>query len=430
MNNSQEYTKIEESWINNKEFPIKRMKYLVNFIRGIEPGSKNYGIEGEGKRFIRVNDIGSNNKNNVYVKVETDAVCNNGDILLCLDGSPGITTREMKGIFSTGLRKLELKEDTLNYDYLFYSLNCDFVQEAIQFFSKGTTIMHASDVTNYLKQPLPDLATQKIIVNFLDEKTEKIDALINNKKNQIRILNEKEKLTIEILFKKGVNNKQLIDSGIEWIGKIPSNWKIKKLKKLLLPKNGIKIGPFGSQLKIEIMKPSGYKVYGQENVIYNDFNRGINYIDKEKFEELKQCEIVTGDIVIAMMGTIGNTHLVPEGIEKGIMNSHLLRLRTNKELIAAEFLSLGLNKAHYLIQNIIRNSKGAIMQGLNSEIIKNLLIALPPINEQEKIVKYLNEKTSKIQRAIKLIKKEILRLEEYKKILINNAVTGRIKVGA
>ena len=143
MNNSSEYQKIEERWFDSKKFKKRRLKYLVNFVRGIEPGSKNYGIEGEGKRFIRVNDIGSNNKGNVYVNIDTHSICNKEDILLCLDGSPGIVVRGFEGIFSTGLRKIELKGKKLDYNYLFYSLNCDFSQECISFFSKGTTRMAA-----------------------------------------------------------------------------------------------------------------------------------------------------------------------------------------------------------------------------------------------------------------------------------------------
>ena len=189
MIKSNEYKLIEDKWFNSKKFDRKRLKYFINFLRGIEPGSKNYGIEGKGKRFIRVNDIGSNNKDNVYVNLETNAICKKEDILLCLDGSPGLVEKGFEGIFSTGLRKIELKSFELIYDYLFYSLKCDFSQECISFFSQGTTIMHSSDAPNYLKQPLPSIEEQIIISNYLDNVTKKIDIVIANKKKTNRSFN-------------------------------------------------------------------------------------------------------------------------------------------------------------------------------------------------------------------------------------------------
>jgi len=108
-----------------------------------------------------------------------------------------------------------------------------------------------------------------------------------------------------------------IDSGVEWIGEIPEKWELIPLKHLLRSgKEGIKIGPFGSSLKLEIMKPDGYKVYGQENIIKNDFTIGKRYIDESKFKELIIYEINPGDIVITMMGTTGKAKVVPHGIKK------------------------------------------------------------------------------------------------------------------
>ena len=80
---------------------------------------------------------------------------------------------------------------------------------------------------------------------------------------------------------------------------------------VLLP-NGIKIGPFGSQLKKETLIPYGqYKVYGQENVYEKDFSIGDRYLEKEHFDKLSSCEIVPGDFVMSTMGTIVEYELIP-----------------------------------------------------------------------------------------------------------------------
>ncbi len=125
------------------------------------------------------------------------------------------------------------------------------------------------------------------------------------------------------------------DSGVEWLGKIPSHWGICPLRRKLFRRpDSIKIGPFGSQLRLESMTSAGFKVYGQEHVISGDFDRGEKYIDETKFAELSACEIRPGDLVITMMGSGGRCAIAPSSIEPGIMDSHLLRVRLPQEELA------------------------------------------------------------------------------------------------
>ena len=113
------------------------------------------------------------------------------------------------------------------------------------------------------------------------------------------------------------------DSGVEWLGEVPEHWEVCKLRRKLRTPDGIKIGPFGSQLKLEQMSPSGYKVYGQANVIARDFARGTKFVNQEKFDELSACEVLPGDLLVTMMGTSGRCTHVPEDTAMGIMDSHL-----------------------------------------------------------------------------------------------------------
>lgn len=424
MNNSKEYAKIEESWINNKEFSTTRTKYLINFMRGIEPGSSNYGIEGEGKRFIRVNDIGSNNKNNVYVDVETDAVCNKGDILLCLDGSPGITTREMEGVFSTGLRKLELREDKLDYDYLFYSLNCDFVQEAIQFFSKGTTIMHASDVVNYLKQPVPDLAEQKRIVNFLNEKTQEIDKIIKSKKKQIGLLKEYRNIIINEIFQKGIKKSEYKTTEIEWIEQMPVNWALKKLK-YLTTKIGSGKTPKGGS---EIYPDQGIIFIRSQNVYFDKLRLdNVKFISEVTHKNMGNTKVQANDLLLNITGaSIGRIGIFPKELNQANVNQHVSIIRANEFIIPRYlqyFLYSNLGQAY-----IFSMQNGSSKEGLNAKEIGFFKIPLPKRLEQEKIIEFLNTKTDHINNLIATIKSEIEKIQEFKKILINDAVTGRVKV--
>jgi len=181
------------------------------------------------------------------------------------------------------------------------------------------------------------------------------------------------------------------------IGKIPEDWKIKSTEELLLPEKGsLKIGPFGSQLKKEFFVSEGFKVYGQENVFKNNFSLGSRYITKERFEFLRSCELKPGDFLISMMGTIGFVTIVPEDIEEGIMDSHLLRLRIDESKFYKRFL-LYVFRSN-LIQNQISSlSVGTIMEGLSSNIIKKLTFPCPNLEEQRSIASILSSLDSKIE---------------------------------
>ncbi len=217
---------------------------------------------------------------------------------------------------------------------------------------------------------------------------------------------------------------KLNESNIQGVGAIPSHWNIKKLKHCLLPgSEGIKIGPFGSALKSEILITEGYKVYGQENLIKDDFTLGHRFISEEKFNELKSYEIIENDVLISMMGTVGKCKVVPSIIEKGIMDSHLIRIRFNESIILPEFAAYLIQDSIYIKVQIDLNSKGSIMSGLNSSIIKNLKLILPPIEEQRIILKYISRKNMQLYQLSNSKNILINLLNEQRQSIITEAVT-------
>lgn len=214
------------------------------------------------------------------------------------------------------------------------------------------------------------------------------------------------------------------DSGIEWIGEIPEDWETVRLKYLLAGGNdGIKIGPFGSSLKLDDTVEDGlYKVYGQENLIRNDFNAGKRYIDENKYLELEVYSVFPGDILISMMGTIGKCSIVPKGIQNGIMDSHLTRIRVNEAKVYTNYISLLIADSHYIKSQLDLLSKGSIMNGLNSSIIKELIIACPPLTIQQRIANYLNKRCSEVDRIISAKQKQNELLKEQRQSIIYETV--------
>ena len=213
------------------------------------------------------------------------------------------------------------------------------------------------------------------------------------------------------------------DSGIDWLGKIPKHWEVCELRRKLQNGQGIKIGPFGSQLKLEFMQETGFKVYGQENIIWNDFTLGTRYIGEDKFNELSTCSIQPNDVLVTMMGTSGRCQVVPENIELGLIDSHLLRLRVKNDELQPRFISILIDKSPYVQEQLRASGKGTIMHGLNSALIKEILIAIPPIPEQKQIATFLDPATTEIDQIIEQQKQLITLLEEERTTVISHAVT-------
>ncbi len=219
------------------------------------------------------------------------------------------------------------------------------------------------------------------------------------------------------------------DSEMEWVGKIPKHWRNIPLRHSLEDgKVGIKIGPFGSSLKLNLMAESGYKVYGQENVIESNFEVGHRFIGEQKFSEMKGYELLTGDVIVTMMGTTGLSKVIPPNIKHGIMDSHLVRVRVNKEICNNYFLAFLINSASYVKTQMKLASKGSIMEGLNSSILKSIKLFLPKIDEQKQILNYLDNQTSKIDLVISKAEYQIEKLQEFRQSLISSATTGKIDV--
>lgn len=207
------------------------------------------------------------------------------------------------------------------------------------------------------------------------------------------------------------------------LGEIPNEWNIVKTDEILInDKSSIKIGPFGSQLKKEFLIEQGYKVYGQENVFKNDFTLGNRYINKERYEILKSSELKSGDLVISMMGTVGKTAIVPEDIEIGIMDSHLIRLRVDESKYSKELLRQMIQNSPLIKKQIKKLSVGGIMEGLSSTIIKQLKFPLINLKEQEKIADILSTVDGQIDDTEMLIEK----CQELKKGLMQRLLTKGI----
>lgn len=206
---------------------------------------------------------------------------------------------------------------------------------------------------------------------------------------------------------------------------LPMNWMYGTLENIVSKnKDSIKRGPFGSMIKKEYFVTEGFKVYEQKNVIYNDFDRGNYYVNKKKFEELRDFELKSGDVVISCSGTIGKIALAPENLSRGIINQALLKITLDGNIILTKyFLYLF---ASDMYQNRI-TSRGSAMLNLTSvKDLKQILIPLAPFKEQQRIVSKLEELFTKLDSGIDALKKTKLLLKQYRQSVLKYAFEGKL----
>ena len=167
-----------------------------------------------------------------------------------------------------------------------------------------------------LKVPVPPPHEQTAIATFLDRETAKIDALVADYRTLIELLQENRQAVISHAVTKGLDpTVPMKDSGVEWLEDVPEHWEVKPLKFIAIGKggDGIQIGPYGSMLTdIQYDEPSSCKVYGQENVISGDFDRGNRWAPDSTRYSLQGYEVEPNAINLRLSGSACSSGGNPE----------------------------------------------------------------------------------------------------------------------
>lgn len=164
----------------------------------------------------------------------------------------------------------------------------------------------------------------------------------------------------------------------------------------------LKAGPFGSSVTKATYQASGYKVYGQQEVVAKDLNAESYFVSEATFRRHKGCAVKPGDLLMTMMGTIGRVYRVPEGAPKGIINPRLVRIAFDTSRILPEYAEVALEQPP--LQRLLdRRSHGGTMQGLNLNALASIRLPLPPLPEQRKIATVLRTWDSAIEKTEWLI---------------------------
>lgn len=206
-----------------------------------------------------------------------------------------------------------------------------------------------------------------------------------------------------------------------------SDWVDKKLEELSDKKKSIVSGPFGSNLKVADYRESGVPMIRLQNIGKGVFiEKNIKYLDTEKAEELKSHSFRTGDIVLAKLGIpIGKTCIIPEHFGSGIIVADIVRIRPNKNNISYKFLEYFLN-TKLSVSQLSKNISGATRPRVNLSDVRNIIVPVPPLPEQRKIVLELDALQEETKKLEVIYQQKIDNLEDLKKAALQKAFNGEL----
>jgi restriction endonuclease S subunit len=208
-----------------------------------------------------------------------------------------------------------------------------------------------------------------------------------------RIKVEKARLVKEKKIKKQKPLSPITEREVPF--ELPKEWVWCRLDYIINnDRNSLRRGPFGSAITKDMFVPKGkdtYKIYEQKNAIKKNHTLGKYYISKEHFKRLKHFSVKPNDIIISCAGTIGEVYLLPDGIEKGIINQALLKINLNNSFLLNEYF---LHLFNALIrQKVNDKAKGSAMKNMISinNIRENMVFPIPPLLEQKTIITKVKE---------------------------------------
>lgn len=308
--------------------------------------------------------------------------------------------------------------------FIFYSLQSKFLQSLCEVKSNSNTQSNLGmkDIDNLLFC-LPSSKERRCIVEYLDTEVSKVDNLIAEKENFIKLLSEKRQALISHVVTKGLNpNVPMKDSGVEWVGEIPEHWVFNRLKQ---------------NLSVPMM-------YGANEAALDENPEHPRYIritDMKSNGELKADSFKSlppdvaapyllndGDVLLARSGaTVGKAFIYREEFGSSCFAGYLIKASVNSEKLLPQFLYY-ITQSNFYWDYIGNSQITATIQNVSAEKYGNLYLPLPNIEEQNSIIAFLDSKLSTFKLLEDETHESINLLKEHRTALISAAVTGKIDV--
>lgn len=320
------------------------------------------------------------------------------------------------GIMSSAYIRLITGNET-NPKYAYYFYFTLYKNEVFNKLGSGVrSTLGPNDLLN-LQFIKPRLNEQNSIVNFLDNKTAKIDRTIAQKEKMIALLKERKQIIIQNAVTKGLNpNAKMKNSGVEWIGEIPEHWAFISLKFIIRERNERSLD-------------------GNEPILMMSQVHGL-VLRSEYHEKAEVAQSTVGNKIVYTNDLVFNKLKAHLGVffkstieSKGIVSPDYAVYYSNEAINDLKYLELLFRHPAYISQFICKAT--GIVEGLIRLYTSDLFsikVPVPPKHEQNEILNYIETQSVKIDKTIVLQEQQIAKLKELKSTLIDSAVTGKIKV--
>ena len=332
-----------------------------------------------------------------------------------------------RGIVTSAYITIRNRSESLP-KYLYYYLHSFDISKG--FYGMGAGVRQGLnwDGMKWLKILTPPVLEQQRIVSLLDTACKNIDLVIEETRASIEEYKKLKQALITKAVTKGVRPGRVMkDSGVEWIGEIPADCEMARFQDF----GDYKKGPFGSSITKSMFvekSTNTYKVYEQKNAINKDSQLGYYYISEEKYHELLGFAVKAGDIIVSCAGTIGECFILPVDCESGVINQALMRIRINTNTEGRYFVYLFGSVLKYIAD---KYSNGSAMKNIPPfSILKKVKVPLFSLDEQHEIADWLDEKTEEINQLISKKESFLSEMENYKRSIIYEYVTGKKEVPA
>ena len=339
-----------------------------------------------------------------------------GNLLMCLfdiDVTPRcIGLIKNDGVCSPAYSQFKLNDLADAEYYYYYYLNLDNTKELLHL-AKNLRHSLTEEQFGSIPTALPPLDVQKKISHKLERKVSEADALITNVQAQIEKLKAyKQSLITEVVTKGLDPNLPMKDSGVEWIGEIPEDWEVVKTGRLFKENNR---SPIGNDIPLSLSQADGL-------VATDDMKESA--LKTSSYDNWKRVEI--GDLVLnrfkAHLGVLFAANLT------GIVSFHYGVYEAKRSLVPKFYEYLYHSNQYKAILGNASNGMVVGLQNLSNLGFYSTYSLYPPYAEQEKLVSHLDKKCSEIDELITVKQAKIEKLEQYKRSLIYEYVTGKKEV--
>ena len=334
-----------------------------------------------------------------------------------------------EGIITSAYLGLQVKGNN-NDKYLYYFLHDWDITKEIYRHGNGLRQSLSWNDLRDISVLLPPLSEQDAIVRYLDSATSEIDKAIAMQQKMIDLLNERKQIIIQNAVTKGLDeNVEMKESGVEWIGKIPKHWEVLNFRHLIkiltdFTANG-SFGDLASNVKYLDIKD--YARLVRLTDLRNNFDeeKGV-WVNKSSYEYLAKSELHGGELLIANVGAYsGLPWIMPNVSFRTTLAPNMFMLKLQD--VITEYIYYLLSSSMYFA-HLQKVASATAQPKLNKNNIRELNIVLPPKSEQQQIVTYLDSDMQRFDSAITNCQRQITLLQERKQIIINEVVTGKVRV--